>query len=198
MNTRKSPRRTARILSLRAAAPALALAAMQAAGAVDVPPAPATPAAAEETHWQKVPLDFSYSGSTTLYSCGGIEDKVRLLLEALGARADARVIASGCDAGPQMHVSRFAFLRGEFHVLAPGAGATAEETVQALWQPVEIRANRPFAVGEGDCELIEQMKPVIEKAFALRDSTYKTSCVPNSVSANSFQLKAQVLKAPKR
>ena len=197
MNTRKSLRRTARNLSLRAAASALALAAMQAAGAVDAPPAPATPATAEATHWQKVPLDFSYTGSTTLYSCAGIEDKVRLLLEALGARADARVIASGCDAGPQMHVSRFAFLRGEFHVLAPCAGATAEETVQALWQPVEIRANRPFAVGEGDCELIEQMKPVIEKAFALRDANYVTRCVPNSVSPYSFSVKAQALKVPK-
>jgi hypothetical protein len=198
MNTCKSPARTTRISALRGAAAVLALAAMQSAGAVDAPATPAPPAAAEAAHWQKVPIEFSYSGFTTLYSCSGIEDKVRILLEALGARGDARVIASGCEAGPEMHVSKFAFLRGEFHVLVPGAGATADETVQAQWQPVEIRANRPFSVGEGDCELVEQMKPVIEKAFALRASTYQARCVPNSVSLDSFSLKAQVLKAPKR
>jgi hypothetical protein len=202
MNARKHRSKSAWVGSLRGAALAAALAAapaaMQSAGAVDALPAAAAPAVTEATHWQKVPLDFSYSGFTTMYSCGGIEDKVKTLLAALGARGDARVMATGCEAGPDRYVSRFAFLRGEFHVLVPGAGATADETVQAQWQPVEIRANRPFSVGEGDCELIEQMKPVIEKAFALRESTYSTRCVPNSVSSNSFALKAQVLKAPKR
>jgi hypothetical protein len=178
---------------------AATLVAARFAGAADAPAA-ATPAAAaptEAAHWQKVPLDFSYSGFTTLYSCYGIEDKVKTLLKALGARGDARVVATGCEDGPHMHVSKFAFVRGEFYALAPGAGATAEDTVQAQWQPVEISANRPFTVGEGDCELVEQMKPVIEKAFALRESTYSTRCVPNSVSPNSFNVKAKALKVPK-
>lgn len=191
------------------ALPAAILLAARLAGAADAPAANAAvaaPAAAaaeaaapagEAAHWQKMPLDFSYSGFTTLYSCYGIEDKVKTLLAALGARADMRVVASGCEDGPHMHVSKFAFLRGEFHALVPGEGASAGETVQAQWQPVDIRANRPSSVGEGDCELVEQMKPVIEKAFALREAAITTRCVPNSVSPNSFSVKAKVLKVPK-
>jgi len=186
---------------LATAALAAALAAVlfgaQSAAAVDAPATPGAAAATEAAHWQKVPIDFSYSGFTTMYSCYGIEDKVKTLLKALGARGDARVTASGCEDGPHMHVSKFAFLRGEFYALVPGAGAGSDDTVQAQWQPVEISANRPFTVGEGDCELIEQMKPVIEKAFALRDANYVTRCVPNSVSPYSFSVKAQALKVPK-
>ena len=179
---------------------ATALVAARPAAAVDAaapPSVPVAPAATEAAHWQKVPLEFSYSGFTTMYSCYGIEDKVKTLLKALGARGDARVSASGCEDGPHMHVSKFAFLRGEFHALAPGPGASADETVQALWQPVEISANRPFSVGEGDCELIEQMKPLVEKAFALRAATYSTHCIPNTLSPNSFNVKAEALKVPK-
>jgi hypothetical protein len=83
-------------------------------------------------------------------------------------------------------------------VLVPGPGAAGEDTVQALWQVVAISPNRPFSMGEGDCELVEQMKPMVEKAFALREADYRTSCVPNTLSMNAYSLKASVLKLPKQ
>jgi hypothetical protein len=170
----------------------------QRASAADAAAPGTAEAAAEPAHWQKVPVDFSYSGFTTMYSCYGIEDKVKALLIALGARADARINASGCETGPHMHVSKFAFVRGEFHVLVPGPGAAGEDTVQALWQVVAISPNRPFSMGEGDCELVEQMKPMVEKAFTLREASYRTSCVPNTLSMNGYSLKANVLRLPKQ
>ena len=176
----------------------VAITAAQGAAAVDAPADGPATAATEPAHWQKVPVDFSYSGFTTMYSCYGIEDKVKALLIALGARADARINASGCEAGPHMHVSKFAFVRGEFHVLVPGPGAAGEDTVQALWQPVAISPNRPFSMGEGDCELVEQMKPLVEKSFSLREASYRTSCVPNTLSMNGYSLKASVLRLPKQ
>ena len=52
----------------------------------------------------------------------------------------------------------------------------------------------PSFLGEGDCELIEELKPVLTAAFAFRDLEYRTGCVPHAIEPNSFSVKAQVLK----
>lgn len=182
--------RTARSLArfvpwlMLATAPCLPALAGEAAG----------PAATVEAHWQSVPLEFNYSGFTTLYSCYGLEDKVKLLLRTLGAREGAKVVATGCDSGTGVNVSRFAFVHGEFQVLLPGPAADPAQTVQATWKPVEVRADHPLTVGEGDCELIEQLKPVVDKGAWLREASYVSRCVPHTVNPNSFSVKAQALE----
>ena len=46
--------------------------------------------------WQHHQTTISYYGITTLYTCDGLEDKVRALLLYFGARADLKVHAFGC------------------------------------------------------------------------------------------------------
>jgi hypothetical protein len=50
-------------------------------------------------------------------------------------------------------------------------------------------------MGEGDCELVDQMKDLITKNFSLRDVEYRTRCVPREVSLDSYSVKGQALRA---
>ena len=147
-----------------------------------------------KARWQVHKFDLDYVGLTARYSCDGIEDKVKAFLGAYGARKGMKVRAFGCDMTPG-HFDRVASVRGEFEVLVPTDDAAASETVAARWQPLELRANRPYEMGEGDCELFEQLRPLLEKAFAQRDATYRARCTPYQLSMGSWSIKADVLRA---
>ena len=87
-------------------------------------------------HWQPQKLNFNYSGFTTLYTCDGLEDKVRDILETFGARKGIKVRATGCSEG-QNRPSKFAWVTAEFSSLAPVASepsstaAVADPVVKA-------------------------------------------------------------------
>jgi hypothetical protein len=147
-----------------------------------------------KARWQTQKLEIDYFGLTSRYSCSGIEDKVESFLRAYGARKGVRVRATGCDFMPE-RFSRTARVTGEFQVLVPTDDAAATDTVAAHWQPLELRANRPYEMGEGDCELFEQLRPLLEKAFTQRDATYRTRCTPYQVGLGSWSIKADVLRA---
>jgi hypothetical protein len=129
-----------------------------------------------------------------LYTCDGIEDKTRQILLLLGARKDAKVRATGCTEGPNQP-SRSVWVKLEFDALAPGVAAAGAETVTGVWTPIEITAHRPFAMQEGDCELIEHMRNALTQGFAFKDLDYRTNCVPHQVSLGSYSIKGQVLRA---
>jgi hypothetical protein len=48
---------------------------------------------------------------------------------------------------------------------------------------------------DGDCELVDDMKDMISKNFALKDLTYETDCVPHQINLNGFHVKADALIA---
>ena len=156
----------------------------------------AAPAAAEsvEAHWQQQKVEFGYTGFTTHYSCDGIEEKVKRILLHFGARADLKVRATGCDIGMQ-RIGPFAWVHAEFNTLAPGAAAAAGDSVDARWQPLKLAARRPMFMEEGECELVEQLKPMLEKNFALRDLDVRTTCIAHQVNMNDYSVTAQALKA---
>jgi hypothetical protein len=156
--------------------------------------AAADPPGEVKARWQVQKIDLTYFGLTSRYTCDGIEDKVGQFLRAYGARKDMRIRAMGCDFQIE-RISRTAHVTGEFQVLVPAQDATAGDTVAARWQPVELRANRPFEMGEGDCELFEQLRPLLEKAFTQRDARYLSRCTPYQVSMGSWGFKADVLRA---
>jgi len=60
---------------------------------------------------------------------------------------------------------------------------------------VVVSPTHPYFMGNGDCELIEQMKDLISKNFSLRDLSYRTDCIPHEVNIDDFSIKAQALKA---
>jgi hypothetical protein len=147
--------------------------------------------------WQARTLNFTYTGITSLYTCDGLEGKVRDILLAFGARKDVSVRATGCDLGRNAP-SRFAWVEAKFNSLAPGSDASATDVIKSVWTAVEILPNRPSYMGAGDCELMEQMRDVLPKGFSMRKLQYRASCTPHQVSLGSFAIKAEVLKAEPR
>ncbi|HEY0801295.1 MAG TPA: hypothetical protein VGD54_10655, partial [Steroidobacteraceae bacterium] len=143
--------------------------------------------------WQHHQVSFSYYGITTLYSCDGLETNIRLLLLHLGARKDAKVNANGCPNGSSVPGPN-AIIHADFFTLSPSPDSNAPDAVKAQWSPVEVSRRRPSFIGEGDCELINEMKDLITKNFSLRDVTYRTDCIPRQVVLDGFSITAQALK----
>jgi hypothetical protein len=146
-----------------------------------------------DSAWQHHRVSFTYVGFTTLYTCDGLEDHVSQILLHLGARKDVHVAASGCP-GPFNAPSHSAFVDAEFYALAPAAAA-ASATVKARWTALEVASRRPSFMGDGDCELVQEMKDLITKNFSLRNVEYRTMCFPNDVTLDEYSVKGQALKA---
>jgi len=144
--------------------------------------------------WHPQQLTLNYSGFTTHYSCDGIEDKVREILLAFGARKDLTVRATGCNEGSS-RPSRFAWVRAEFNTLAPATDPASAAAVKSNWVKVQIAPNRPQFMGAGECELVEQMKDMLQKGFQLRNADYRTSCIPHQVGMADYSVTAEVLKS---
>jgi len=143
--------------------------------------------------WKHHVVQFSYFGQTTLYSCPGLEDKVRKIFLFLGARNDLRVRADGC---PGIDApAHTAFVRVEFDSLAPLDSPTDGAEV-AVWTPFSLSARQPRFMGEGDCELVQDMKDVIAKNFDLRHLAYETSCFPHELSSEDFSVSGEALRMP--
>ena len=159
-----------------------------------------------DSAWQHHRVKFDYTGHTTLYTCSGLELQVAQVLHYLGARADTKVHASGCQGLDRP--SRFAWVDADFYTLTPAvaAGASTADAgaltpdagagpqIKAHWSAAELTPQHPSFNSDGNCELFESMKDVILKNFTLREFDYRTSCVPHSLSPNGFHIKGDVLK----
>ena len=175
-----------------AASTALLTAAMSSTAAAAA--AAAAEPAATPAQWHAQTLKFDYTGFTTLYTCDGLEGKVRDILLTFGARKDLKVRATGCTEGMN-RPSRFAWVTAEFSSLAPVVAPAPADAVQAGWAKVQIAPNRPSYMGAGECELVEQMRELLQKGFALRNTDYRTSCTPHQVSIADYSVTTEALKA---
>jgi hypothetical protein len=153
----------------------------------------AAPADFVTAAWRHHKMTINYYGITSLFTCDGLEDHVRRILLYLGARKDAKVRASGCP-GPFNAPSRSAWVDADFYALAPATDADGADTVKARWTSLEVTPRRPDFMGDGDCELIQEMKDLITKNFSLRDLQYRADCVPHEQSLDSYAIRGQALK----
>jgi hypothetical protein len=48
-------------------------------------------------------------------------------------------------------------------------------------------------MGDGDCELVAQMRDLISNSFAMRDVQYRTDCVPHEITLDGFAVRGQAL-----
>lgn len=157
--------------------------------AADVPPA--APVAGT---WVLHKDGFDYYGLTAQFSCSSLEDNVKDILIYFGARKDVHVLANGCPRDT-FTPSRFASVHVEFYTLQPAEDASAPGVVNAQWTALEVSPRRPYFMGDGDCELVQDMKDFLQKNFSLRDVTYRTGCMPFQLNMDGFLVTAQVLKA---
>jgi hypothetical protein len=131
--------------------------------------------------WVEHDVNFTYVGRTTYYSCDGLRDKVRYILEQVGARKKDLKVNVGCfnTSGVEFmpHVRIHAVMptpatpevlaqlateapKRELIARVKGSGeGTDAATAQfpATWNRVVFDGGRNYRVADGDCELFEQM-----------------------------------------
>ena len=148
--------------------------------------------------WVPKHIQFIYQGFTTHYSCDGLRDQIRDMLEKLGAQ-DLKVLEYGCarPVGPDP----FPGVSVTMRVLVPASSAqssdakSASAPVDAQWKNVVLLGSNSSFEEQGNCELIEQFKETFLPLFATRDVKYGSTCVPHQLSLGTH-LSAQVLVAP--
>lgn len=174
-----------------------------------------------EAVWQQHEMDFTYMGFTSLYSCDGLEDKLKRLLIAAGARRDAKVSARGCELG-HSYVARMPRAKLVFHTLvpapagaapAPAAAAPTQpppkqlgrdapklrkdppppEPAVGTWREIEFRSRTPRWLEPGDCELVEQFRREVLPKFTTRDVVGSVRCTPYQQSVLDIRLTFSVL-----
>lgn len=177
-------------------APLCLLAAVSGLAACAARPAVRQSGPAFDAVWQRHQATINYFGLTALYSCDSFEDKVRTILLYLGARPDLQVQQLGCNRGFD-RPGHLAAVRADFYTLAPAPNApaeTASHTVSARWTPVTIKPMDPYWMGFGECELMQQIKPVITGDYSARDLHYRTACVPHDATISDFDLSGEFPK----
>lgn len=157
-----------------------------------------TAEAATAAKWESRQLHFSYVGTTAHYSCDGLREQIKAILQRLGASADLVVKASGCVrlAGPEP----FPGVEATFSVLeSAGAdqAAAGSKDVTARWDKVTLDSDVPGRTGAGQCELIEQVKKQVLPLFTTRNLSYSDQCSPHSESLSGARLSVEVLRPVK-
>ena len=167
-----------------------------AAWAVPGDPAVAATPVAQPGVWQEHRYSFVFIGFTSTYSCDGLADKLKLLLLAAGARADATVRAGACASGFGQP-DKFARAELIFHSLTPAAAPdpAAPATVAGAWRPVALAAYHPRELRSGDCELLEQFNANVLSMFTTRSLVNNTTCIPHQDSGSNIDLRFDAFTA---
>jgi hypothetical protein len=148
--------------------------------------------------WVPKHIEFIYQGFTTHYSCDGLRDQIRDMLQKLGAQ-NLKVRQMGCvrPEGPTV----FPGVSVTMSVLVPVSSAEAAKAkhagapVQADWKDVVLMPVNAGYNDEGNCELIEQFKETFLPLFTTRKIKYGSTCVPYQLTLGTH-LSAQVLVPP--
>jgi hypothetical protein len=148
--------------------------------------------------WVPKHVQFVYQGFTTHYSCDGLQERIRSMLQKLGAR-DLKVQRFGCvrPSGPTL----FPGVQVDMRVLVPESSADAAKdkdsspAVQAQWSNVVLMPANASYDEQGNCELIEQFKETFLPLFATRNVKYGSTCVPHQITLGTH-LSAEVLMPP--
>jgi hypothetical protein len=148
--------------------------------------------------WVPKHIEFVYQGFTSHYSCGGLQDQIRDMLQKLGAQ-NLKVLQMGCvrPEGP----TEFPGVNVTMSVLVPASSAEASKVknagapVQAEWKEVVLMPVNAGYNEEGDCELIEQFKQTFLPLFTTRKINYGSTCVPYQLTLGTH-LSAEVLVPP--
>lgn len=147
----------------------------------DNTPAQTVTAATLPAKWQAHQYEFHFLGFTSIYSCDGLADKLRVLLQQLRPRSDARVMRL-CPQGYGVP-DKFARAKLTFSSLVPLTEAvpatTAEPTVPGMWLHVKLSPDAPYDLRRGDCELIEEFRDSLLPMFVTRRVNSQISCVPH-------------------
>jgi hypothetical protein len=146
--------------------------------------------------WQQHKFSFQFLGFTSTYSCDGLADKLKVLLLAAGARADAKSWPGACASGFG-RPDKFARAELTFYTLSPVDPSTAADAkpVKGTWRSVTFSARSPRELQIGDCELVEQFFNQVLPMFKTQNVMNSTTCVPHQQSGSTINLKFETFSA---
>ena len=150
--------------------------------------------------WKQTKIEFHYFGRTSRYSCDGMRDKVRALLQDVGVRADMRLRTNGCEIGRISLVGINPGLTIEFSAPAARAGGdkgatdTDDKSFDARYMPFNFRQDAFRNLNIGDCELVEEFVRQVIPKLAVRNLQRDITCVPYQQSSGSYRVSGEVLK----
>jgi len=117
------------------------------------------------------------------------------MLQRLGVNKDLKVVPICTrDYG---RPDKFAAASLKFQTLQPqdalrNDARSATSPVPGGWRSVEFAWHKPYELGRGDCELVEQFANKILPLFATRNVQRNISCVPHQESGSVFDLTFEV------
>ncbi|MEY4760410.1 MAG: hypothetical protein RLZZ200_266 [Pseudomonadota bacterium] len=148
-----------------------------------------TARSADALEWKQHDIQFHYMGFTSIYSCDGLVDQLKVLLAKSGAGKDAKVRSAGCT--EPMGPDRMAGARLTFSTVA--GDPKGEAPAGAVWRKVKFANTALHSMQSGDCELMEQYRDeVIKKAFTTRNLKSRTTCFPHQANQH-FDIEFEVL-----
>ena len=183
----------------------------EAPAAMDAPPVKAV--------WVEHRQFFTYFGDTTYYSCHGLRDKVRYILQQAGAR-DLDVTAScmeaaghGVEPMPGVRIKAYFAREATPELLQQIAESAAERELiarvkgrsdfaddasaqfPATWERVELEGGRRGRIANGDCELLEQLSRQVLGPAGIRVSAdTRLGCVRHGVPIRAVRLVLETLQ----
>jgi hypothetical protein len=139
--------------------------------------------------WKVQSLDFAYRGYSTAYSCGALQDRLRAILQTVGARDtltiqmwncsdlsySARVqitIASPVEATPEnvqaltTYDSKDALVARVRNERLDTAGDI--ERFPAVWKTISLARDKQLDLEPGDCELVQQLRRDVFPRLSVR------------------------------
>src|SRR4030095_4878070 len=150
-----------------------------------------------EAVWKVQSLSFAYSGYATVYSCDSLLEKVRDILQVLGARETLRIRSWGCT-DMVTHGRMEITLESPVEATAANVQAltTYDSTQQlvarvrnerldraeemprfpATWKTISMSRDRQLKLGPSDCELVEQLRRDVFPRMSIRVERDRLRC----------------------
>ena len=147
--------------------------------------------------WKVQSLSFAYSGYATVYSCDSLLDKVRDILQVLGARETLRIRSWGCtdmvnhgrmeitlespvEATPE-NIEALTTHDSTQQLVARVRNERldrAEELPRfpATWKTISMSREKQLKLGPSDCELVEQLRRDVFPRLSIRVERDRLRC----------------------
>lgn len=132
-----------------------------------------------EAVWRAQRLTFHYRSEGTMYTCGILEGKIKMILRELGAREPLqlrRVYCRDFDNLAQLEVLMESPVvataenirdvtnydsKDELIARVSGVSLPSAEDLErftAVWEPISFRDRRKFYLADNDCALVQQLR----------------------------------------
>lgn len=151
-----------------------------------------------EAVWKAQRITFVYHGYSTLYSCGGLQEKLEKILTTVGARSGSLELrAYSCD--DALSIARFEIAlaspveatpdnvqqltsydaRDELAARVRGERLASAEDLHrfpAVWKTISFARSREMKLAPGDCELVQQLRRHILPRMSVQIVSDRVQC----------------------